>query len=41
MTVKVNTHEYMMNLMMQWILHRYGEEVLNEMCESIGMEVEA
>lgn len=38
---KVDTNEYMMNKMMQWVLHRYGEEVVNEMCESIGMEPSA
>jgi|TARA_R100001443_G_scaffold34866_3_gene48618 hypothetical protein len=35
---KIDTNEYMMNRMMQWILHRYGEDVLNEMCKSIGVE---
>lgn len=38
---KVDTNEYMMNRMMQWVLHRYGEEVVNEMCESIGVEPSA
>jgi energy-converting hydrogenase A subunit M len=38
MTIKVNTHEYMMHRMMQWILHRYGEDVLREMCELIGVD---
>lgn len=36
MTIKVNTHEYMMNRMMQWVLHRYGEDVLEEMCQATG-----
>tara|TARA_R100000781_G_scaffold60667_1_gene38799 strand:+ start:492 stop:620 length:129 start_codon:yes stop_codon:yes gene_type:complete len=35
---KIDTYEYMMNRMMQWILHRYGEDVLNEMCESISIK---